>query len=275
MTGERLCSEIVNDITIEHLHRYSFSKKFINGKIVLDVACGEGYGAYHIADQAKFTFGIDIDSETIELAQKKYSRNNLKYYCCSVEKLPLDDESIDVILSFETIEHVSNINKMIDEFKRVLKPSGLLILSTPDKKHYSDERNYKNPYHLKEFYLKEFQKFMCAHFTYNCFCVQKVINHTSLITSIKRFGQVDFFDGTIIDFKEVKLNHKILISISSNSLLNRVNDSIFTGEKITQFLKRQNCKEVEGKIKNTITFKIGRMFMIPVILLRRLMNNRK
>ena len=64
-TGERLVFENLSEITIEHLHRYAFAQDFVIGKIVLDVACGEGYGANFLANYAQRVIGCDIDEKTI------------------------------------------------------------------------------------------------------------------------------------------------------------------------------------------------------------------
>lgn len=107
-TGERfILEQAVGDITIEHMQRYEIASNLVEGKNVLDAACGEGYGSYILSKKAKNVMGIDISSEAIEYASEEYKNKNLKYICASIEKLPLEDNSIDIIISFETIEHVN------------------------------------------------------------------------------------------------------------------------------------------------------------------------
>ncbi len=162
-TGERFIPEKVSgEITAEHLHRYSAILKLVKDKVVVDAACGEGYGSYILAETAKQVFGVDIDQAAILFAQGKYLSNNIEYLNSSIQKLPFETNSIDVVVSFETIEHVDKKiqRNFLDEIKRILKKDGILIISTPDKASYSDKFNFKNEYHIKEFYFTEFRSFL-------------------------------------------------------------------------------------------------------------------
>jgi len=152
-TGERFVPGIAGEIAHEHWHRYAFARRFIAGKRVLDVACGEGYGSGLIADLAAHVVGVDIDAEAIEHARAKYaSRSNLRFERASATELPLPDQSIDVVISFETIEHLAKADqpRMLAECARVLQAPGMLVLSAPNRPEYSDARGYRNPFHLHE-----------------------------------------------------------------------------------------------------------------------------
>lgn len=167
-TGERFIPENSDEqIKIEHLQRYYSILDIIKDKVVLDAACGEGYGTFQLASTAAQAIGIDISEETIQHASATYASSNLKYMQASIDKLPVGSNTIEVVVSFETIEHVDEITQQnfMREVKRVLVPGGLLIISTPNKKIYSDARDYKNPYHIKEFYKKEFVDFLEASFS--------------------------------------------------------------------------------------------------------------
>lgn len=168
-TGERYVPELTADseITIFHMQRYLSVLSLCKGKKVLDAACGEGYGSNMISDVAESVIGIDISKEAVENAKKKYDKSNLEYINASVEKLPLENESVDVVVSFETIEHVNKDiqNSFINEIKRVLKKDGILIMSSPDKKNYSDIPNFNNEYHVCEMYRDEFKEFLSTKFT--------------------------------------------------------------------------------------------------------------
>lgn len=168
-TGERYIPEQSNaELYDEHVLRYEFAKQFVKNKIVLDAACGEGYGSNLLASQAQYVYGIDLSAETIESAKSKYKNGNMEFICASIEQLPLEDDSIDTIVSFETIEHVSVAvqQNFFKEVKRVLKPDGMLVISTPNKAIYSDLYNYKNEFHVKEFYRDEFAKELRQHFSH-------------------------------------------------------------------------------------------------------------
>src|ERR1035438_3461036 len=104
-TGERLETHIYNYNTIEHLHRYAMATQLVTDKIVLDIASGEGYGSNLLSKFSKKVYGVDISAETIELASKKYLKNNLQFKVGSTSNIPIPDNTIDVVVSFETIEH--------------------------------------------------------------------------------------------------------------------------------------------------------------------------
>lgn len=264
-TGERMVFKNPNEITIEHLHRYAFAQDYVVGKSVLDIACGEGYGSNYLAKKAKSVIGIDLDEQTVKWASSKYSRNNLEYLSSSVEKIPLPDSSIDVIVSFETIEHVEDPDKMMLELKRVLKGDGLILISTPDKKHYSDDRNYKNPFHKKEFYIEEFKDFMQGLFKQNCFYLQKTVNYTSIIHKEKEFSQIKFYDGFDTNIDSFPSEHKIILAVSSDSTFDKISQSIFTGSLIREFVEISKIGEIRNEIKSSMTFKIGKLLLSPFL----------
>lgn len=181
-TGERFIPSIGGIIELEHLHRYLMAKNYVAGKVVLDIASGEGYGSNLLSSVADEVYGVDIDMSAIKHAQKKYQRGNLSFKqgCC--ESIPLGDASVDVVVSFETIEHHDKHQEMMSEIKRVLKPSGMLIISSPDKYEYSDEPSYVNEYHVKELYREEFERLLEAYFKNHIIQGQRVI-YGSLLQS--------------------------------------------------------------------------------------------
>lgn len=145
----------------EHIDRYKFAVQFIRNKMVADVACGSGYGSYLLAgNRAKKITGIDCDKKTIEYAKSRYPRHNVTYKVGDASDLPFTSASIDVVVSFETIEHIKKPIAFITEVKRVLKRSGSLIISTPNNKYSIGD----NPFHLIEYDLKEFDKILRRYF---------------------------------------------------------------------------------------------------------------
>jgi SAM-dependent methyltransferase len=165
-TGERFIPELEGEIKYEHLHRYALAMDLAAGKAVLDIATGEGYGAALLGQVARFVVGVDIDSEIIQHARQRYLCRNLSFCVGSCAAIPLSDNSIDLVSSFETIEHHEHHDKMMEEIKRVLKPSGILILSSPNRLTYSDGVEYNNPYHIKELYYEELCELLSRHFRY-------------------------------------------------------------------------------------------------------------
>jgi SAM-dependent methyltransferase len=145
----------------EHIARYRFATGFVRGKRVLDVACGEGYGASSLAKAgASSVVGVDISDEVCEHARRKYG---LDARTGDAAGIPLPDRSVDVIVSFETIEHVPAPAAFLRECARVLVPEGVLIISTPNRPVYSGDSK-QNPFHRTEFDEDEFLSLLRSHF---------------------------------------------------------------------------------------------------------------
>lgn len=152
-TGERFVPGVPGEIVYEHVHRYAFARGLVRGRRVLDVACGEGYGSALLAGVAASVIGIDIDAATITRAKASYvDRPGLVFACASGAALPLPDDAVDIVVSFETIEHLPQRLQpaFVAELRRVLRPGGLLVLSAPNRPQYSEARGYVNPFHQHE-----------------------------------------------------------------------------------------------------------------------------
>ena len=150
-TGERFHPDLAGEMWAEHWHRYHFVLPLVAGKSVLDVASGEGYGSALMATVASSVNGVDVSGAAIEHAAQVYAdHHNLQFTEGSCAKLPFADANFDVVVSFETIEHIFEQEEFLHEIKRVLKPSGLLIISSPNRAEYSDRRGYQNEFHVKE-----------------------------------------------------------------------------------------------------------------------------
>ena len=164
-TGERFTPECLREIWYEHWHRYAFAQRFAAGKRVLDAACGEGYGTAMLAGVAAHAFGVDIDATSVAHAQARYAgRANLEYRQADVTQLPFADRSFDVVVSFETLEHLAAQEQLLREFSRVLADDGVLVLSSPDKRTYSDLAGFRNEFHVRELYRDELLALLAPHF---------------------------------------------------------------------------------------------------------------
>jgi hypothetical protein len=151
----------------QHIARYIFAAGLIRDKIVADVACGTGYGTLHLLTRgAKMVVGIDVSVDAINYAQKKYGEGNkLHFIRADAVHLPLPDDCADVVVSFETIEHLDDQCKFLAECKRVLKSDGLLVASTPNKRISSPcSEKPANPFHVRELYPEEFSHLLCKYF---------------------------------------------------------------------------------------------------------------
>lgn len=136
--------------------RYRLAARYARNKTVLEAGSGAGYGAQMLANVARKVYAIDLSAYSVSEGQKKYPKENLKFAIGDIKQLKFADNTFDLISAFEIIEHLKEYRQAIKEFKRVLKPGGLLILSTPNKKIYSPgTKKPFYPYHTKEFTLSE------------------------------------------------------------------------------------------------------------------------
>ena len=167
-TGERFVPgslDAKGEMWYEHWHRYHYVLPLVDGKQVLDVACGEGYGSALISRRAAQVRGVDISAQAIAHGRGAYAdRANLQLIEASCIHLPFEAASFDVVVSFETIEHINEQAEFLDEVRRVLKIDGVLILSCPNKAEYSDKRGFTNPFHLKELYRAELEALLAPRF---------------------------------------------------------------------------------------------------------------
>ena len=166
-TGERFLPSLSGEIAYEHWHRYAFARRFVKNKRVLDAACGEGYGTALLGAVAAGVTGVDIDMASIDRARATYGESKrIRFIASSCTGLPLPSASIDVVVSFETIEHLDSADQlaMLIEFARVLAPDGLLVMSSPNKRLYSEERGFVNKYHLQELYREELARLVGKRF---------------------------------------------------------------------------------------------------------------
>lgn len=163
-TGERFTPECVREIAYEHWHRYAWAVQMVQGKRVLDAACGEGYGSYLLSREAAHVTAVDIDQATIDHATHRYAAANVEFRRADCTELPLADDSVDVVVSFETLEHLAEQDQLLAEFRRVLRADGFLLISSPDRKTYSDETGYDNPFHVRELYRDELEALLERHF---------------------------------------------------------------------------------------------------------------
>ncbi|MDO4769518.1 MAG: class I SAM-dependent methyltransferase, partial [Brachymonas sp.] len=164
-TGERFVPTEQGEIRIEHYHRYAVVLDIVKGKAVLDVACGEGYGSFLMADVARTVVGVDISEDAVQHASSIYHKPNLEFFQGSATNLAFANASFDVVVSFETIEHLLEQEEMLSEIRRVLRPDGILVISSPNRPVYSEESGRHNEFHLKELDFQEFDTLLHVHFS--------------------------------------------------------------------------------------------------------------
>jgi len=167
-TGEQLILGMTSKrVMNDHLARYRFASSFVKGKKVLDAACGSGYGTRLLKKAgAEFICGIDKSKEVVLYAQRHHGLRGCEFKYGDVTNLPFENNFFDVVISFETIEHLDEEtqNNFLKEIRRVLKENGIFIISTPNKKILAPHKEKSdNPYHLKELYFKELLELIKKH----------------------------------------------------------------------------------------------------------------
>jgi hypothetical protein len=151
------------------------------------------------------------------------------------------------------------------EIKRVLKPNGILIMSSPDKKHYI-QLGKNNPFHVKELFLEEFEKLVCKYFQYSEMYFQKCINGSSLIANISDWTQINLVSGNYGEIFTKEFLPLYNIVIASNEKVANINLSIFDGEIITNKINSDNL----NYIRSSTTFRLGSLFIWPFIKLKNI-----
>ena len=153
-SAERVLADPTTPWWAEHCSRYAYAARHVSGARVLDVASGAGFGARMLADAgASYTVGCDLSPEALRQSRADFGRPGLTFVPADATMLPFLDHAFDVVVSFETLEHLVERDRFITELHRVLKPRGTLFLSTPN---YAITRAYaRNPFHLHEYMRDE------------------------------------------------------------------------------------------------------------------------
>ena len=195
-TGERMAPEFHRGklIYAEHLIRYEAALGLVAGKVVLDIASGSGYGTKLLASTASKVIGVDLDAEAIEYAKQNYAAENIQYLLGNATGIPLEDHSVDVVISFETLEHVEGYEAFLKEIKRVLHPKGVAVISTPNKDEFAEG----NHFHVHEFTYPELSALLSKYF-------EHVIDNFQATWKFVALGPKSMFDLT--DFTSVSIKN--------------------------------------------------------------------
>ena len=139
----------------EHAARYFYALPFVEGKAVLDIACGTGYGVGLLGSKASFVAGVDIDIDAVISAKSECGENAAAILGNGLG-LPFADNTFGVITSFETLEHLNERTRFLSELRRVLRPGGILFLSTPNAAYTMPvDGRPSNPFHIHEYTADE------------------------------------------------------------------------------------------------------------------------
>jgi SAM-dependent methyltransferase len=150
----------------EHTARYLFAAPFVTGRNILDIACGTGYGLAELQRNSRYVVGADLDFEAVDKARTELDpRGTSLVLVADGCDLPFNDGSFEAITSFETLEHLENRNEFLRELRRVLAPTGICIISTPNA-IFTQPMNGKprNPHHVYEYSPTELTAELSNHF---------------------------------------------------------------------------------------------------------------
>lgn len=143
----------------QHVGRYVFAAENAEGKTILDVACGVGYGTDLLGKQARLAVGVDNAENSISFARESYPGKSISFIRGDGGSLPFPDDAFDLITSFETIEHLSDPGIFLAEIGRILNPDGVFLCSTPNREHSLGHVD-----HIREFEPDEFARFLRHYF---------------------------------------------------------------------------------------------------------------
>ena len=176
-TGERVIpGEVDTDLFNEHWARYLFARGYVAGKKILDVACGSGYGSALLGETAARVVGVDISRDAVEYARSHYASPNTQFIQADCLSLPFGSANFDQIIAFEIIEHIGDAAGFLNELRRVLAPDGILLVSTPNRLYYTEDRGEINPFHEQEYTYSEFSELLRGVFPH---CAILLENHVA------------------------------------------------------------------------------------------------
>ena len=218
-----------DDIVQEKLAigRYEFALNFIKeGDVCLDAVCGSGYGSIILSRKASKVIGIELDDHALEFALSHYPSDKVSFLKADLTKLLyLRDNYFDVIVSIETIEHIPNHNIMIREFHRILKPNGLLILSTVDHEVYCIKGGINNKHHINELSKEQLVSVLSKRFRveelygqlkYVPLSLSKRIGKKLWLAFLLVLSKIDIF----------KVRYRLVKDLRLNSAVHTVSDGI-------------------------------------------------
>jgi ubiquinone/menaquinone biosynthesis C-methylase UbiE len=153
----------------EHLARYEFASRFVQGKVVVDCACGAGIGSRRFGEAgAQQILAFDCSEDSLAVAQAAGQIPNVRFATSSALKLPLPDASAEIYISLETIEHIEDDRGFLAEAHRVLKPGGTFICSTANRTVTNPGKTLAdkpwNKFHVREYSREEFADLLSSRF---------------------------------------------------------------------------------------------------------------
>ena len=206
-TGERVIEDEYKKtlsgyvIYLMHVASYDYAEPHCDGKKVLDLGCGSGYGSERLARVTAQVQAVDVSQESISYATNNYQSSNLTFTCIDPEKsLPFAEGTFDVVISFQVIEHVEDHDLYLSEAARMLSSKGVLLLITPDRTHrlFGFQEPW-NRYHLREYDMDTLQGLTRKYF-------QQVTTH--YMTGEANVARVELNRYTLMKWITLPITHK-------------------------------------------------------------------
>jgi FkbM family methyltransferase len=249
-TGERMTSAVEGQIEFEHYHRYCLARDLCVGRDVLDVASGEGYGSALLAGVAASVTGVEIDDAAVSHAAANYAKPNLRFLQGNACALPMPDESVDVVVSFETLEHVADQAQFLEEVRRVLRLGGLFVVSTPDRAVYSAPGSDPNPHHVLELTDPEFRALLQASFSHVDIVAQRpVLGSLLAARHTREWRSYERRSEDIIEATNGLARAHYLVALASDAPLPEIPSSVYLDRRrvhdVMQGLLRLSQAEAE------------------------------
>lgn len=180
-TGERFVpGDGGGQIAVEHAHRYMWAAPLVAGMDVVDLGSGSGYAANLLAGTKSYV-GYDIARDAVAFAQRKFGAPTVSFEVADVADTQRAESSTDVVICFEVLEHVENPGDVVREAKRILRPGGIFVSSTPDKSVYNRSRTEPNPFHVAEMERCEYEHLLSTYFSHTRLLGQAVATASWLL----------------------------------------------------------------------------------------------
>ncbi len=180
-------------VVYEHFHRYLWAARIVGGRRVLDLGSGEGFGTAILAESAEQVVGVDLDERTVEHSRLNYAAANLEFHVgTAIDLSSYETGSFGAVVAFEIIEHVREQERVLVEIARLLADDGILVISTPDRRLYSEVSEQHNPFHERELGFEEFIELLGAHFPHVATWGQRTItgSHMNTLDGASSKGRV-------------------------------------------------------------------------------------